>query len=221
MKNKIIVLNSAFLLYSLILGYIYYLNGGIFLKAATGFGFILLGITNALFAIRKMPEKKNFALFVMAGLFACFGGDVIINYNFIIGALIFAFGHVFYLIAYNDLNWFSLKNTLTSVLIFIISACFISFYPKFVFVPELMRYVCIFYALIISFMLGKAVSDCIVNKNMLYNLIAAGSIAFFVSDIALLFYIFGNGGDFANTICLITYFPAQCILGFSIFEYSR
>ena len=55
-----------------------------------------------------------------------------------------------------------------------------------------MEVVCVFYALIISFMLGKAVSNIIRERNILNLLIVIGSFLFFFSDLMLLFDVFAN-----------------------------
>ena len=48
-----------------------------------------------------------------------------------------------------------------------------------------------------------------------------GSILFFVSDLALLFNVFGNGGVIADNICLLTYYPAQGLLALAVYLASR
>lgn len=221
MKNKFSVLNTIFILYTVILCYIYYINGGTSLKAATSFGFLLVALNSTVFAFSCKNGSSKFALLILLGVAASFLGDIILNIFFLIGALIFALGHIFYFSAYCSISSYKFKDFLIGLLIFIPSALFITFYPFFNFGGALMKAVCIVYALIISMMLGKAISLLLQKKSRFSIIVSAGSLLFFISDIALLFYIFGGAGDAANTLCLVTYFPAQVILALSVFEFSK
>ena len=103
-----------------------------------------------------------------------------------------------------------------SLSIALLSFVFLLLFDGFDFTDSVLKTVCYIYALIISFMLGKAISNVFSIKSNYSLLIMIGSILFFISDVALLFYLFLNASEFANTICLITYFPAQCIIALSI-----
>ena len=76
------------------------------------------------------------------------------------------------------------------------------------------------YALVISVMLGKAVSDFITERSLLHAIILLGSLMFFVSDIALAFNVFGGSPAWSNTLCLFTYFPGQCVIALSLYFYN-
>ena len=221
MKSKFSIFNALFLIYTIILCYVYYLNGGIVLKAATSLGFLLIAFTSAIFVVSDKRIGRRFALFMLCGATASFLGDIILNIDFIIGALIFALGHIFYFCAYCSVIKYNKRDFFAGILIFVPSVLIILFYPFFNFGSPLMKAVCIIYALIISSMLGKAISLLFQKKQRFISMIFAGSLLFFVSDIALLFYMFSNTGEAANTLCLLTYFPAQVILGLSIFEFSE
>ena len=88
--------------------------------------------------------------------------------------------------------------------------------PIFDFGGAFMQIVCVLYALIISCMLGKAVSDLITNKNIFSIIVAVGSFLFFFSDLMLLFDVFAAVDAWAGALCLATYYPAQCLLAYSI-----
>ncbi len=221
MRNKFILPNAFLFIYTAVLCYIYHINGGIFLKAATSLGFLLIALLNGAFTFFYNKSDRKFAILVLLGVFSSFLGDIILNIDFIIGALIFAVGHIFYFSSYCSISDYKIKDLFIAVLIFIPSFLFILLCPIFNFGSGLMKLVCIIYAGIISSMLGKAISSLLQSKEKFFYIVAAGSLLFFISDIALLFYVFGNAGEAANTVCLLTYFPAQCILAYSVYEKSN
>ena len=221
MKSKFALPNVLLSIYTAVLCFIYYINGGIFLKAATSLGFLLIAILNAFFIFLSNNAGKKFSFLMLWGAISSFLGDIILNIDFIIGALIFALGHIFYFCAYCSVSNYKNKDFLIGLLIFIPSLLFIIFYPFFNFGSLAMKGICVIYALIISTMLGKAISLSFQRKQGFSFMIAAGSFLFFVSDIALLFYMFSDAGEVANTLCLLTYFPAQTILALSVFELPK
>ena len=80
--------------------------------------------------------------------------------------------------------------------------------------------VCFVYALIISAMVGKAISNFIRERNLLNFILMVGAILFFISDLMLLLRWFMNLGEWAGTLCLATYYPAECILAYATFHYA-
>lgn len=221
MKNRFFILNLLLFLYTFFAGLIYYLYGGILLKTTTGLGFLLIGICNTVFAFLNREKSKKFECLIMLGLSASLLGDIILNIDLIVGALVFALAHLLYLTAYYSVSAFSKRDVFISVPLFFTSASLIWFCPIFNFGIGIMKVVCLVYALIISLMFGKAISLLFQGKTRTFIFVAIGSFLFFVSDLALLFYMFANAGETANTICLLTYFPAQCLLAYSIFENSK
>ena len=83
-----------------------------------------------------------------------------------------------------------------------------------------MTAVAVVYALVISVMLGKALSNLITKRSVLNLLVFVGSLLFFVSDIALAFNVFGGSPSWSNTLCLFTYFPGQCVIALSVYFYN-
>ena len=81
-----------------------------------------------------------------------------------------------------------------------------------------MQVVCCVYALIISLMVGKAIANFIKEKSKLNLIILIGSSLFFFSDFMLLFSVFSNLGLVFLALCLITYYPAEFILAYSILK---
>ncbi len=73
----------------------------------------------------------------------------------------------------------------------------------------------IIYAIIISCMLGKSIT-LLRNKTVVSFVIFTGSLMFFLSDMFLMFSMFGNGGRLFSILCLSFYYPAEYILATSI-----
>jgi uncharacterized membrane protein YhhN len=161
--------------------------------------------------------EKKFENCLLLGLMSCFFADIILNYNFVIGAIFFAIGHILYFSSYCFLEKYSKKEILFPFLIFTISAIFLLIFDdRFNYGTDAMKVVCVFYAMIISVMVGKSISNAIELRTKTSILLLVGSVLFFISDVALLLYVIGGANELANTVCLITYFPAQTIIAFAI-----
>lgn len=193
--------------------------GGLWLKAVTSAWFVLLGIVNIIFARKTGVKCSGFPALMMAGLALCWLADVVLNIVFIPGALIFAIGHVFYFAAYCRFVKFQKNDLIPSVIIFVCSAALVLFVPIFDFGIPLMQYIILMYALIISLMVGKAISNTKREANSLTKLIATGSILFFFSDLMLLLCYFAGAPQITDTLCLFTYYPGQYLLAHSLYRY--
>ena len=104
-----------------------------------------------------------------------------------------------------------------AAVLFVPSVLLITLAPLFDFGGILMEVVCVVYALIISCMVGKAISNLVAEHSVINIIIMVGSILFFFSDLMLLFNVFGNLPKLVDILCLVTYYPAECLLGYSIF----
>lgn len=183
--------------------------------------FVILGIINFIFVFKLDQRKSLFKYFMLLGLvFACLGDIVLIDY-FIYGAMLFAIGHVFFFVSYSILNKINWKDLVISLAIFAVALIIILALPIFDY--KGMLPIVIVYALIISFMLGKAISNYVFMKEYkIENLIIMiGSLLFFLSDLMLLFNVFGVVSEIAHEIfdnlCLILYYPAEFVLASSIY----
>ena len=143
-------------------------------------------------------------------------GDIVLNLHFMAGAIVFAVGHVFYIVAYSLLNKIHWKDLIPSALIFIPSVLVITLLPIFDFGGVVMELVCVFYALIISCMVGKAVANLIKERSLFNLIIMIGSCLFFFSDLMLLLDVFAGLGSVVGILCLATYYPAQILLALSL-----
>ena len=216
MNKKFLIVNLiAFLL--ILVGDIFYITtSALLVKGLTSVGFVALGLFNLICVLKTGTDKKKFSIIMFAGL--CFGmlGDILLEIEFITGAVLFAVGHVLYFIAYCFLQKFDYKDIVAGLIIFVPSMLFIVLAPIFDFGGNLLKILCVVYALFISFMLGKSIANLIKEKNLLNILICVGSSLFFFSDLMLLFNVFANLFSLARVLCLITYYPAQCLLAFAL-----
>ncbi len=215
MKKIIFSSNILLLTITAVIAYVYNLNGGLFLKGLTSFCFVLIGGINTFYLIKHIGTNKKFASLTFTALLLSMLGDIILNIEFIIGAVIFALGHICYLFAFAKRTAFSKKDAVFGCLIFTASLLFLLLMPMLDFGSTFMQAICIIYALIISFMVGKAVSNAISEKRRTDRIIALGSVLFFISDMMLVLYVFGGANPLINTFCLFTYVPAQCVFAVS------
>lgn len=216
MKKSAYILNSIFLLAIIILDIFYIVNGGIILKSITSACFFMLGVINLIFVLRMKTEKIKFSILLLVGLFFAMLGDILLEINFIVGAIFFAIGHIFYFISFCWLERFKWTDLIFGFVIFIPSVLVITLYPHFDFGGVVMEVLCVFYALVISLMVGKAVSTYIAKKSLSRLIIMIGTILFFFSDLMLLFNVFSFVSSAFGVLCLATYYPAEFLLAFSI-----
>ena len=159
----------------------------------------------------------------MLALGLCFAmaGDLLLGWNFIIGAGLFAVGHILYAAAMYTRQRFARLDAAMSLMIFVIAMLLLTFIPGMAFPDPLMRIVCYAYAVIISCMAGKAVSSFLREKTLTNGLLALGSVLFFFSDVMLVLSWFAGAGRWADVCCLCTYFPGQGILAHACFHHVR
>lgn len=180
--------------------------------------FVLCGIFNLLYsrACLKSGYKNGFGYCLMAGLALACVGDILLIDFFVLGAIFFAAGHVMFFIAFCFESKFRVRDIIIGALIFVCAFLVIEFYKGFDF--EGMKVLIVVYALIISLMLGKAISNMFnLNDKSLKLVSFVGALLFFISDLMLLFHVFGSGAYVFDVICVSTYYPAEFLLAFSIF----
>lgn len=216
MKKSLLITNII-LAALILIGDIFYITaGGLLIKSLTSAGFVILGLINLIFALRSKTTHQKFAIIMAIGLVFAMLGDIILEIEFIIGAALFAIGHIFFFVAYSTLRKFNIKDLIIGACIFVPVTLVILFVPIFDFGGTLMQIVCIVYALIISAMVGKAITNLIHEKNILNILIVVGSLLFMFSDLMLLFNVFAHVPRIFGILCLATYYPAEIVLAYSI-----
>lgn len=217
-KKATLILNIILLLALIAMDVVYILNGGITIKSITSAIFMLIGLLNLSLAIKEKRDLK-FPIIMTVGLLFAMLGDILLEVQFIVGAGLFALGHILFFVSYLFLEKFSWKDLIYGAVIFVPSMLFIVLAPIFSFGGVLMEIVCVLYALIISFMVGKSIANFVRNRSLLNLIIMIGSIMFFLSDLMLLLGRFASL-PVVGIICLVLYYPAEFLLAFSMFIYS-
>ena len=218
MNKRMLFLNGMFFVICMIISTIYLDYGKTWLKGVNSSCFVWMGIINLIYALKSKVQNKKMYVCMAVALSLCMAGDVVINVSFIPGAFLFAMGHVFYFSSYCMMHKYKVRDLFPTGLIFLSSAAVILFCPSLDFGTGLMKAVCLIYALIISFMVGKAVSDFARERNVVTLLLLVGSVLFMVSDTALVFNMFADGGRLTRILCLFTYYPANCLLAYTMFR---
>lgn len=218
-KNKVVLtLNLIIISAVFVLNFFYQKNGFDFtLKCICSAGFALTGIINLVYALLLKAKKPVFYILMTVALLFAFLGDVLIAFDFIVGAGTFALGHIVFVAAYCVLQKPKALDALWGGGLFALAASILLFAPFMSFEAEVLKIVCVAYALIISCMLGKALGNFVREKNAFNLMIASGSVLFFISDLMLALGKFGDVGTWASHACMATYYPALCLLAFSMF----
>lgn len=195
--------------------------GSLLTKTIASLIFVLIGFINLIYLFKIKKENSVSAYLLFIGLcFACLG-DIFLEIQFIIGAILFAIGHVFYFVSYCKIVKFQWKDLLFSALFFIPSLCVILFVPIFDFGGLVLQILCCVYALVISIMLGKATANFVKAKTSLNIVTLIGSVLFFFSDLMLLFSVFASVSNAFLVLCLSTYYPAEFMLAYSILKHKK
>ena len=223
MKKKIFLALNLLLMAAL-LGCVYiYTNitGKLVMKGITAGCFVAIGAVNFLHALLTRPRRLAFPGALLLGLVLAMAGDLTLGRNFIIGAGLFAAGHMLYTAAMYLHQRFSKLDALLSGVMFLIALALLTFTPNLDISDPAIRIVCYVYAVIISLMAGKAVS-CFLRQRTLANaLLALGSVMFYFSDVMLILSWFAGAGRWADLACCWTYFPGQGLLAMSALAEGR
>ena len=217
MKEKVLFLNVLMMLVVVALDLVYATMGGLWLKAVASASFVLLGVFNLIFAFKLKANNKKFCITMVVALFVAMLGDIVLNINFLIGAIIFAVGHVFYFVSYCFVSKFKATDLIYGAVLSVVSSSVILFVPILDFGGIVMKLLCLIYAIIISFMVGKASANLVREKTIFNLVLLVGSVLFFFSDLMLLFDVFSSVSQIMGVLCLASYYPAQALLAYSIF----
>ncbi len=223
MKRTHLIINIVFasliILFDIL--YTFVFKYELLVKSTTSALFVLMGIANLIIALKLKSNNLKYPIVMCVALTLAMIGDIAINLIFELGAGFFAIGHIFYFIAYCYLRRFRWKDLLYSLFIFVPVLALILFAPIFDFGGNFLMIVCIIYALIISCMVSKSISNYIQEKSLLNLIILIGSILFCVSDLMLLFDNFTGLPNIMGILCLATYYPAQIFLAYSVYQHTQ
>lgn len=218
-KINIFNLTMAILLICADIAYV--LVGTLLIKSIASLIFVAIGFVNLTYLLKVNKQKSLSAYLLFIGLcFACLG-DIFLEIEFIVGAILFAVGHVFYFVSYCQILKFKWKDLIYSAMIFVPSLIIILFVPLFDFGGVVMQVLCCVYAFVISIMVGKAISNYVRVKTKLNLIILIGSVLFFFSDFMLLFNVFSDLSRVFGVLCLATYYPAENLLAYSILRHKN
>ena len=216
MKKSFGILNALWLAAMCVGTYCYFTVDDLPMKAICSGGFALLGILNLIYAFKTKAAIK-FAAVMASGLIVAMLGDIAIDRNFIVGAALFAGGHICYFCGQCTLIKGGRTDLIAASALFAATASFLLFCPLLAFPDAVMQGVCIGYALLISLMTGKSISNFLRCKNRLTAILAAGCVLFFFSDLMLVLDWFTEAGRITGILCMSTYYPAEYLLAFSIY----
>lgn len=193
-------------------------NQSIVLKGIASLFFIVLAFLTS--AKLKNVRKNIYVILIIVGLIFGMFGDILIElpteWGFVAAAGSFAVGHILYSIAFCYVSGISKKQMLVFALCSVFVIAYMIFMP-YINAGDLLA-VGIVYGLIISFMVGSAVSLWKKDMSIPKKLCVAGAVLFLLSDFILLHDLFVTAIDcsflvFFNTI---TYYPAQFVLALSL-----
>lgn len=218
--KKINIFNFAMLIPLLVADVFYIIYGTLLVKSVASLLFVTIGLVNLIYTLKTKGKNAAVYLLFIGLCFACFG-DIFLELYFIVGAIFFGVGHVFYFMSYCAIIKFNFKDLIYGVVIFVPVLITILFVPIFDFGGILMQIVSCVYALIISLMVGKAIANFIKEKSILNLIILIGSALFFFSDFMLLFNVFTDLSIVFGLLCLFTYYPAEFLLAYSILKIRR
>ncbi|MEG0857283.1 MAG: lysoplasmalogenase [Terrisporobacter sp.] len=183
-------------------------------------------LANICFINNPSNPSNYFILVLLAIIFGLVGDfflalDNLCNETktmFIMGLIAFLIGHVFYILAFNFINPISIFDFIFSILF--LGIAYLAYKKTKLELGNLKMGVFL-YAMVISFMLGKATSILLLSqRNLLEIVIFVGALLFVLSDTALSFSIFGKENKKKlSVLCHILYFPAQIILALSVLLY--
>ena len=129
-KNLQLILNIALILFVSIFQDLYITEGDLLFKSLASAGFVMLGGVNLIFAIKNKLNLK-FAIIMSVGLFFAMIGDILLEVEFIIGAIFFAIGHVLFFVSYCFLEKFKWVDLIAGAIIATASVLAITLLPIF------------------------------------------------------------------------------------------
>ena len=190
------------------------LKGDVF-KFIGSFLFVCENIFNILYCKKYFINEKNkFVWYLLIAQIIIFIADIVLEFDFMIGAIVFAVGHLGLITSFYSLEKFKIRDVICMLLFAGVGVTVLSLYP---FNFGDMKIVLYAYAIIIGSMLGKALSNIFSNTNRPLKLtIFVGVLLFYLSDMALLFRNYGNLSAELKAVfirlCLYLYYPSNIIL---------
>ena len=220
-KNKFLKLNLLIFIGAMACLVFYDYHGGLWLKGVTSLWFCALGTANLVYA-HKIGMKKCGILYIMeAALVMGACADVLLGIEFMVGVALFALGHVIYMAAFFTMEK-PRKKDLLFILPLAVFAIFCVTGTPFIQVEDpFMEKMLLAYAVIISCMTGKALSNLQLSKKTSRRIIAVAGVLFLFSDLMLAVDMFGVASRLTWVLCSYTYWPAQNLLAHSMYHIAN
>lgn len=218
LHKRFLIWNIVLLVLAMACLFYYDYEGGLWLKGVTSGWFVLLGAVNVAYGKKLGGKDLRFLLLAELALFLSMAADVLLGVQFLVGTAVFALGHVCYFAAFCALEKFRRRDLLVTAPIGVVSLILVLATPFIRVEDPVMQAMLVVYALVISFMLGKAVGNLLVKRSLSRWLLAVGAAMFWFSDLMLALNLFGSGGRLASTLCMYTYWPGQILLAHALFH---
>ena len=197
----------------------YNFHGSLVCKGITSSWFVLHGVVSLIYAKVTGSKTDRYMLCMVLGLFLGMCADVLLGIWFPVGVAAFALGHVMYLIAFCLLERIR-KQDLWLILPFAAISEYMVLASPFVHLDNpAMKIMLAGYGLVISCMVGKAISNYLTSRSLSRLLVLIGAVMFWVSDLVLAVNMFGAGFPMGWLLCGFTYWPGQSILAYSLFHH--
>ena len=213
--KKQFVINIVLSWTVMIFAFLFLITGNLLAKTAASICFAAIGVMNFIITGKRLKEYRAFSLLILCGLFVAMSGDVVINYSFIVGAALFAVGHILFFAAQcklcrkEDRN--RIRDIVCGISLFAVNML-IMFLAPIEIRSETTTAVCAAYAAIISIMTGKAISNFIADKKPVFRLMLLGTVLFMVSDILLVLYVFMGRIVVIHYISISLYYISEIVL---------
>ena len=214
-KRSLLRANIALLIGAMACLVCYDIFGGLWLKGVTSSWFVVLGAVNLL---GNREGNRKFAWLMVLGLFCGMCADVLLGVAFYAGVAVFALGHVLYLAAFLALERFRVRDLVFMIPLAAVSMFVVVGTPWIRVEDPTMKGLLLGYALIISAMLGKALSNLKAKPCAFRWLLAVGSVLFWFSDLMLAIDLFGQPSRLVWILCSYSYWPAQNLLAHSLYH---
>ena len=194
--------------------------GNAVFKGFTSFWFVLLGGVNLTYAVKSRINNIKPVVFIFSGLFIGMIADILLAVVFEYGGIFFALGHIMYLVGFYMIEKPHRSDLMISLPLSVVSVIVVIGNPFINVGDPLLEKGLMVYAVIISFMAGKSVSNFLAQQTLFRLLIAVSSAMFLFSDVMLMLYLFGTPSRLAWVLCIYAYWPAQTLLAHALLHYS-
>ena len=218
-KQIFLVMNIILLLLAMTCLVYYDYQGGLWLKGVTSSWFVMLGFVNLIYSRKMGCKNSHVPLLMVLAMFLGMVADVLLGIQFIVGTVVFALGHVVYSAAFCALKKFTCRDLYIIIPVGAVSLFIVLGTPYIQVEDPAMKLILVCYAVVISCMLGKSISNLLVDRSPSGWLQAIGSSLFWFSDLMLALALFGSGGKAASFLCTYSYWPGQSLLAHSLFHF--